>query len=238
MKSKRCIAIRHVCFEGLGLFEPVLREHGFDIEYWQPGVDRLDHDAFIQADLVFVLGGPIGVYQTEQYPFITDELALTRSRLAAARPMIGICLGAQMIAAAAGEKVYFSGRQEIGWMPLTLTEAGQQSSLHHLTGDSAYTLHWHGDTFDLPRGATLLASSELTVNQAYALNDVMLGLQFHPEVPVAQFETWLIGHCASLKNSGTDPVKLRAQAQAQRDSYEHAGRMLLSNWLQQTGLAR
>ena len=235
---KRCIAIRHVCFEGLGLFEPVLREHGFEIEYWQPGVDQLEPQAFAQADLAFVLGGPIGVYKADQYPFINQELELVRARLAAGKPMAGICLGAQLIAAAAGEKVYFSGRQEIGWWPVTLTEAGQQSCLRHLTGGSAYTLHWHGDTFDLPPGAKLLASSELTINQAYTLNDVVLGLQFHPEVPVRQLETWLIGHCCALSNVGLHPDVLRQQAQTHGEAYEYVARLLLNDWLTEVGLSR
>lgn len=235
--SKRCIAIRHVCFEGLGLFEPLLREHGFDITYWQPGVDPLDMPQFLEAELVFVLGGPIGVYQTDKYPFILTEIDLIRARLTAGSPMIGICLGAQLIAAATGEKVYFSGRQEIGWLPVSLTEAGQQSCLKHLLDADGMTLHWHGDTFDMPANATLLASSELTKNQAFSMGSTVLGLQFHPEVPVRTFETWLIGHCCSLKHAGIEQTDLREQAQAAGRVYEQAGRLMLAEWLAQNGLS-
>ncbi|XUJ33596.1 glutamine amidotransferase-related protein [Bradyrhizobium japonicum] len=106
-----------------------------------------------------MLGGPIGVYETERYPFLTREIDLLERRLAQGLPTLGICLGAQLMAKALGARIYAGGVKEIGWGSVTLTDAGQASSLKPLA-ESAPVLHWHGDTFDLPDNAARLASNE------------------------------------------------------------------------------
>src|SRR5262249_57807158 len=111
------------------------------------------------AEVLIVLGGPIGVYQEQDYPFLTDELRVLERRLAADLPTLGICLGAQLMARALGAKVYAGPRKEIGWSPLHLSAAGRRSCLAPLAKRQAAVLHWHGDTFDLPAGATHLAST-------------------------------------------------------------------------------
>ena len=128
----RCIAIRHVAFEDLGAFEPLLRERGFGIDYRQAGVDPISEDDWMQADLAVVLGGPIGINDLPLYPWIADELQLTAMRMRAELPLLGICLGAQMMAAALGAEIYPGPSKEIGWSELTLTRAGQASPLKHL----------------------------------------------------------------------------------------------------------
>jgi len=142
--------IQHLAFEDLGSFEPVLREHGMAITSLQAGVDDIA-PAIDAADLVIVLGGPIGVYEHEVYPFLTTELQALKQRMQAQRPTLGICLGAQLMAQAAGGRVYPGGTKEIGWGTLVLNDAAERSPLRHLK-DTA-VLHWHGDTFDLPPGA-------------------------------------------------------------------------------------
>jgi len=132
------------------------------------------------VDLVVVLGGPIGAYEQEDYPFIADEIAILRARVAANRPTLAICLGAQILAQALGARVY-AGTKEIGWAPLKLTEAGQRSVLRDIGRDATPVLHWHGDTFDLPDGADRLASTPECANQAFSLG-ATLAVQFHPEV--------------------------------------------------------
>src|SRR5207302_3411688 len=102
--SKTCLVLGHVAFEDLGLLSPLLRERGYGIRYLQAGVDRIDAAAVVEAALAVILGGPIGVYETDAYPFIIDEIATIRTRLAADRPMLGICLGAQLMAAALGAR--------------------------------------------------------------------------------------------------------------------------------------
>jgi GMP synthase (glutamine-hydrolysing) len=192
---KRAVAIRHVSFEDLGSFAPVLRDFVFETRYVNCGVDDIAALDPAHADLLIVLGGPIGAYDDELYPFIKDEIRLIEGRLAAHLPTLGICLGAQMIARVLGARVYSGPRKEIGWSRLMLTDRGRESPLRHL---SAPVLHWHGDTFELPHEATLLASTEKYTNQAFSWGNCVLALQFHPEVTAQNFEQWLIGHACEI----------------------------------------
>ena len=202
-------ALRHVPFEDLGLLEPLLGERGHGIRYVEvPTADlgALDESA---PDLLVVLGGPIGVYEEADYPFLRAELALIERRLAANRPTLGICLGAQLIARALGARVYPSGVKEIGWAPLELRAAGRESCLR-LLHDTA-VLHWHGDTFDLPEGATLLASTPACPHQAFSRGPATLALQFHVEAAGAALESWFVGHTAEIAAAAdVNVAKLRA----------------------------
>ena len=117
---KRCVAIQHVAFENLGVFVQPLEEAGFAISYVQAGVVPMVPELWKDADLAVVLGGPIGVYQDDLYPFLADEKALVASRLASGRPLLGICLGAQLMASALDANVYPGTAKEIGWGRLSL----------------------------------------------------------------------------------------------------------------------
>src|ERR1700719_1784110 len=119
--TRTCLAVRHVAFEDLGLLGPLLAARGYDIRYHDAGIARFDAETLVAPDLVIVLGGPIGVYERDSYPFIADEIAAIAARLAANKPTLGICLGAQMMAAALGARVAPGPVKEIGWAPLTLT---------------------------------------------------------------------------------------------------------------------
>ena len=218
------IALRHVMFEDLGLFEDVLRGAGFGVEYREAGEGLIDE---LDPDLLVVLGGPIGVYEGGKYPFITDELRLLERRLAKGKPALGICLGAQLMAKALGARVYHGGRKEIGWKEMELTPAGEHSPLRHL----GTVLHWHGDTFDLPAGATLLASTDLYERQAFSYGSNALAVQFHPEVETRKIERWLVGHAAELAAAGLDVNELRADSQTFGPRLETDGRQFFAEWL-------
>ncbi len=155
MKTRTAAAIRHVAFEDLGSFAPVLEAAGYTVRYLEAADGLASPAVAEEADLLVVLGGPIGAYEDDAYPFLADELRLLERRLAAGRPLLGICLGAQLIARALGASVYPGAVKEIGWSPVRLTDAGESSCLRHL-GRGISVLHWHGDTFDLPAGATRL----------------------------------------------------------------------------------
>ena len=159
----RTLAIRHVAFEHLDLLENILSRRGHDVRYLDAGVRPLDDMDPIADHLVVVLGGPIGVYQREAYPFLEAEIDFIRRRLKARRPTLGICLGAQIMANALGARVYPGPTKEIGWKSLTFTKIGKFSPLGGV--GIKPVLHWHGDTFELPPEASLLASTDIVKNE-------------------------------------------------------------------------
>lgn len=227
----KCLVIRHLHFEDLGLLAPLLVRRGFEIHYREAGVDAVRADEWQAADLVVVLGGPIGVGDMEVYPWLVDEIAAVRKRLQQGRPLLGICLGAQLMAAAWGARVYPGPRAEISWAAVTLSAVGRQSPLRHLA--ACPVLHWHGDTFDLPTGAVGLASTALTPHQAFSVGSTALALQFHPEVDVDRFESWLIGHTVELRKHQIDVAALRLQAQQGVAQRATACAALFDEWLTQ-----
>jgi GMP synthase (glutamine-hydrolysing) len=227
--SKTCLAVRHVAFEDLGLLVPLLAERGYEIRYHEAGQQRFDAKSLLAPDLVVVLGGPIGVYEGDAYPFVTAEIAAVKARLDSGKPLLGICLGAQMMAAALGARVAPGPAKEIGFAPVTLTPAGQASVLGLL--ESMPVLHWHGDNCDLPMGCERLAATAQCPVQAFTRTPAQLALQFHIETEPARLESWLIGHTIELGKAGVDPRTLRAQAKAQGETAVAVGRIVLSRWL-------
>ncbi len=235
MATRTTHVIQHVAFEHAGVIGNALRARGHALQVFQAGVDDLAPIAENPADLLLILGGPIGVYETEAYPWLEAEIALIRQRLAAGGKMIGVCLGAQLIARAAGARVY-AGTREIGWAPISPTPAGQDSALAELASAHWEVLHWHGDTFDLPPGAQLLASTAAVQNQAYAIGNEVLALQFHPEVMPRDIEAWLIGHTVELAKAGVDPRTIRARTAEVGATVAAAGERMFARWLQEAGL--
>ena len=228
---KSLLAVRHVHFENLGALEPLFVAAGYTVEYLEAPTANWAQQQ--PADLLVLLGGPISVNDVRDYPFLGPELAHVQAQLAAARPVLGLCLGAQLMARALGSAVRSMGHKEIGWSPVEATEAGRRHALRHLLSPSLALLHFHGETFELPPGAELLASTALCRHQAFALGKSALGLQFHPEVTAEQLESWWVGHTGELAAEKLDITALRAQ------SYEHAPRLLqplrafVGEWLAQ-----
>lgn len=225
------LAIRHVPFEDLGTFAAVLRQRGFAVGYRDAGPDDLGARELVDADLLIVLGGPIGVYETKAYPFLKGEIAVVERRLKLGRPVLGLCLGAQIMAKALGARVYKGKRKELGWSPLALTEAGRDSVLAEFGARTA-VLHWHGDTFDLPRGAELLGSTPLYRNQAFAWGDHALALQCHIETTARGLERWFIGHALEIATTrGVKLERLRRETRRLAPRLEQRGPRVLRAWL-------
>ncbi|WP_240454188.1 glutamine amidotransferase [Halomonas sp. NO4] len=232
---KSAVAIRHVAFEDLGIFEPMLKARDYRIRYLDPGqlepaaLEVLDVES---PELMVVLGGPVGANDEALYPFLPAELAAIRRRIESGRPLLGICLGAQLIARALGGRVFPMPEQEIGYGDLSLTREGLESPLRHL-GNPDTVLHWHGDMFETPPGAVRLAYSYPCAHQAFAVGDTVLGLQCHLEVDSRRIEPWLIGHAAELAAAGVDPVAIREQAHRYGPALEARGQQVFHEWLAQ-----
>lgn len=226
---KTAVAIRHLHFEDLGTLAPLLVARGYTVRYLDAGRERIDADALAAADLLVVLGGPIGAYDEATYPFLADELNVIAQRLQRSRPLLGICLGAQLIARALGADVASMGYKEIGFAPLMLTAEGEASPLAAL-GDVP-VLHWHGDRFEIPVGAFRLAGTEACAHQAFAIGRHVLALQCHLEAEPQHIEQWLIGHACELAQAGLDPCALRADAHVRRDDLPRAAQAVFGAWL-------
>jgi GMP synthase (glutamine-hydrolysing) len=212
----------------LGSFGKAAGEAGFQVLYRDAGVDDLE----IESDVLVIMGGPIGAYEEDKYPFLTAELNLIERRLRAGTPVLGVCLGAQLMARTLGARVYAGHGKEIGWGPVTLTEAGRNSTLSSL--EDTPILHWHGDTFDIPDGATLLASTRTYAHQAFSWGPRALALQFHAEVEADRIEHWLIGHACELSNAGADLSELRRGAIQWGSELAVRGRQLFHQWLRKS----
>lgn len=224
---KNAVAITHVAFEDAGTLGPVLDERGVELTYLQAGVDDLRPAR--DAGLLLVLGGPIGIYEIDRYPFLGDELATIEAVVNKGTPVLGICLGAQALAAVLAARVYPGPQKELGWDQLALTDEGKASPLGELEG--LHILNWHGDTFDLPSGATRLASTPVTPNQAFSYGPNVLALQFHVELAERDMERWLIGHTLELANQKVDLNEMRAQTARFAPPTNRASATPFNRWL-------
>lgn len=227
------VVFTHLPFEDLGTLEPRLLERAFKIETVDVTTARFPSTAADASDLLVVMGGPIGVYDAPAYPFLTAELECIRRRLAARKPTLGICLGAQLMAAALGARVYPGHRgAEIGWSPIQAPPGAQLPQwFKSLVNSGLCLFHWHGDTFDIPSGATRLAKTQLYRNQAFSFGNFALGLQFHPEVTVEGLERWYVGHACELSTRRISVPELRAAAARHAPTLAGAAHQLWNGWL-------
>ena len=229
MTRKSALALRHVAFEDVGVWAATLDAEGYDLAYVEVGQRPLPLERVQACDLLIVLGAPIGVCETEAYPFLVEEIAEIARRLAARQPTLGVCLGAQLMAAALEARVAPGPGKEIGYAPVELLPAAMKSPLATIAGVNV--LHWHGDAFDLANGAERLAATPLCPNQAFRLGDWALALQFHLEADSDAIESWLIGHTVELGKAGIDPRTIRADARRYGAAVAAAGRRVLETWL-------
>lgn len=188
------LIIKNAAAEGPGTIEDHLKTKNIPysvVELYRrgpaPDVDRYSH--------VVIMGGPMAVYEMHVHAYLRDEAALIEKAIKAGKRVLGVCLGAQMLAHVLGAKVYPGGQKEIGWHEVSLTGEGMDDPcMVELSVDgrnAARVFQWHGDTFDLPQGAVRLASSPLFPNQAFRFNDRVYALQFHIEVTPGIVREWL-----------------------------------------------
>jgi GMP synthase (glutamine-hydrolysing) len=227
--TRTAVAIRHVEFEDLGLLAPLLMRHGFATSYLDAATNGDAWPRARDADLLVVLGGPIGVADTDAYPFLRAELDVIEERLACDRPTLGICLGAQLLAVACGGSVRAGSAAEIGYAPVTLTDAARGSVLEPLEGIPV--LHWHGDVISTPPELPPHASTPLCENQAFARGTNVLGLQFHLETENVSLERWLVGHGYELATRGISIASLREDAATYGGQLASRAQQVFEAWL-------
>ncbi len=249
------LAFRHVPHETLGTIETSLARAGLEYRY----VDLFDampeRPAMEEAAGLIVLGGPMNVDQIDEYPYLGPEVGWIRQAVDAGLPVLGICLGSQLIAKALGARVHPNGTKEIGWYDIERTAAAQSDPLFGnsspdgsppggsspdnpatgdaMAGDVATVFQWHGDTFDLPHGAVQLARSGLCENQAFRYGDRTWGLQFHLEVTAEMVDDWLDvpeNACEVAALEDVDPQAIREQTPVKLAEMETLGRVVFDRF--------
>lgn len=227
---------RHSIPDSSGTIGQVLRQRDVDITLVDSFFEPLHHFDPLAPDLLVVLGGACGVYQAEHYPFLKDELNIIRRRLEADRPTLGICLGAQLMAGALGQNVY-KGAQgpEIGWYDITVNEEGRASVVRHFDSGFTQVMQWHGDTFDLPPQATLLASSPQYPNQIFSVGKRGMALQCHIEVTPYLLQNWFVGAAHAVHDGRIDLGGLRADTEKWSLIMQSQAELFLNEWLDLVG---
>jgi GMP synthase (glutamine-hydrolysing) len=226
---KPILALRHVPHEGLGILEDIFRDAGLVYSF----VD-LFHDAprtFRPEQLagLVVLGGPMNVDETQRYPFLAAEVDWLKQAVAEQLPVLGVCLGSQLLAKSLGAEVRANGVKEIGWYPLELLPATDEDPLFCGLPRTPTVFQWHGDTFDLPEGAVQLARSAACEQQAFRFGPSAYGLQFHVEVTGPMIEDWMRepGGCAELGALDyVDPAEIRGRAPTELPAMHRLGKQV------------
>lgn len=179
------LVLQHEACEPLGYFEEIS-----NVEYEYSRLYEGDSPkSLLEYSGLIIMGGPMNVYQEREHPFLKDEDLLIKEALKKGLPTLGICLGSQLIAKAAGAKVWKGPEREIGWYKVRLTDEGKRDKIFSMFEDRFTVFQWHGDTFDLPEGAVLLAKNDL-YNQAFRIGNAY-GLQFHLEVTGEMIKDWM-----------------------------------------------
>ena len=222
--DKAILIVKHVEQEGPGMLGKIMDNAGWqlvtvELGRKEPLPERLDSFA-----AVVVLGGPMNVYEEEAYPFLKQEDVLIKQVLKEEIPFLGICLGAQLLAKACGARVMKAIRKEVGWHSVELTKKARQDRLFKRVESPLTVFQWHEDTFDIPEGGVLLATSALVRNQAFRMGSSAYGLQFHIEVSLDMVEQWM----KDEKSVNTDEI-LR-QGAIVKETLEQQGATILNNF--------
>lgn len=228
------IIFRHTDGDHAASFIPVLAKAGLKHRYVDAFYDDLSGFDALAPELLIVMGGPMGVYQADIYPFLKHEMRIIERRAAKDLPTLGICLGSQLIAGALGARNYKGANGfECGWHFLKVNATGIKTAVRHLDAQFTMMMQMHQDTFDLPQGAVLLSSSDMYENQVFSFGKNVLALQCHPEVNPRKIAHWI----AQGNETGPDEIeKMRA------DTDKHCGTLMrqtekfLMEYFEQAGL--
>lgn len=227
---KRALIIRHVPYEGVAGFRQPIEDAGYEvdrIDVADPAFSSLD---LREPDLLIMMGGPMGVYEQDRHPWIACQLRRLRQRLEADRPTLGVCFGAQMMAAALGAEVYPGPAKEVGFHPVRVHDHALDGPLRHIV--DVPVLHWHGDTFTVPDNVELLASSHVYEHQAFRRGRNLLALQFHAEMGEDErFNAWIEEWPESVIEAGGTEADLRQAHDLHGPTAVAAGRRMIGEWV-------
>lgn len=230
MSWETVCVIQHVAGEPPGLIAQVLEAEGVALDPVRPFLREPVPASLDGYDGLVVMGGPMGVYEQDRYPFLQDEIRLIQAALRSNTPVLGVCLGSQLLAAALGAPVTRGPRKEIGWYPVTLRpEAAWAAGWEDVPSEFA-ALHWHGDVFGLPDGAVPLASSGLTPHQAFVHGHSAWGLLFHLEVTEAILVGMVETFADELREMGIDRQQILEPAPRFLPDLGRIARMVFGRW--------
>ena len=232
---RRLLVFQHVPYEILGNLDPLLRESRFRIRYVNFGREPDARPDVSRYNGLIVLGGPMNCDQVDRYPHLATEIDAIQQAIRAGIPILGICLGAQLIARALGARVRKNPVREIGWYDLQPTGDGRKDPLCGQFDESQQIFQWHGDTFDIPHGAVHLASSPDCVNQAFRFKHNVYGFQFHLEVDEPMILRWLqtpaMAHEAESSDGVASLDEIRGQTRRHIDHSMELGERVFGEFI-------
>ncbi len=236
MARPKILVFQHVPYEPLGTLDPLLKDAGFRIRYVNFGRDPHQRPSLDKYEALIVLGGPMNAHQIDTYPNLATEVDVIREAVDSGMSVLGICLGAQLLAKAIGGQVSRNAEREIGWYDVQLTEAGQADPVISSFATTQRVFQWHEDGIRLPGGAEHLATSPASTVQAFRCGDHAYGFQFHLEVDASLVERWLTvpGNQPMLAAEAgrVDPETIRKQTAQWIGDLEELSRLTFSRWIE------
>ncbi len=235
MARPRVLVFQHVPYEPLGTLDPLLKERGCRLRYVNFGREPESRPRLEGYDALIVLGGPMNADQISTFPNLLTEMEIIREAVGRDMPVLGVCLGAQLLAKALGGDVSRNALREIGWYDVTLTDAGLADPVLQVFGPRCEVFQWHEDGIALPPGGECLAGSALSEVQAFRFGARAYGFQFHLEVNRPLIERWLTvpAHAAVLdeERGRIDPDAIRTRSDQAIHALERLSRATFSRWI-------
>ncbi len=229
---KEVLVFQHDPFDDLGFFAEVFDKQKADFRLIRLFHGEVPAEEWNHVWALIVLGGPMSAREEERYPFLRWEKTILRAAMADELPVLGIGLGAQLIASAQGAEIYHGSVKEMGWYPISVNPHGQLDSLLGYLPEKPIVFEWHGDGFQLPEGALRLASSVYFENQAFRLGKNVYGLQFHLEVTPVMIERWLDERSKDIAQVPyVSPEKIRADTLSYSSALRYYGERILSEFI-------
>jgi GMP synthase (glutamine-hydrolysing) len=229
---RKALVIQHDASENLGTIEDALNAAGVAFEYVRTFEGQPVPIEACGASALIMMGGPMGVHEADRFPFLLREMKLIEAFLKAGKPILGVCLGSQLLAAALGMPCRKGPKKEIGWFPVQLSLASTQDALWHGQPSRFVAFHWHTDIFDVPKGAVALASSDVTPVQSYRFGDRAYGILFHIEVAELNIRKMLAQFDAEVRQENLNPAAILKEAESFLPPLRQIGATVFRRWLE------